>query len=160
MFTKCIPGSLIAFCAILLISLLSSACDSQNRPVRGFVLPPGNIERGKQVFIDQGCYQCHTLPAIELPERAANPAITLEIGGKVYRVKDYGELLDAIVSPNHIISAKYRMALTREERKNVQSPMPNFNEKLTVAELIDLVAFLHDRYIKMDPPGYQSYGFR
>jgi len=160
MFTKRIPRNLVTFVAILLISLVSSACDSQNRPVKGFVLPPGNSERGKQVFIDQGCYQCHTLPAIELPERAANPAVTLEIGGKVYRVKDYGELLDAIVSPDHIVSAKYRMELASDERKNAHSPMPNFNEKITVAELIDLVAFLHEQYIKMDPPDYQGYGYR
>ena len=97
------------------------------------------------------------MPSVELPERAVNPAITLEIGGKVYRVKNYGELLDAVVSPNHLISAKYRMALDQEERKNVQSPMPNFNEEMTVAELIDLVTFLHAQYILMDPPLYRGH---
>jgi len=144
----------------LLAVLMLSACDDQNRPVRGFVLPQGDIDAGKQVFIDHGCYQCHTLPNVELPERVSNPPVTLEIGGKVYRVRNYGELLDSIVNPDHIISAKYRMALKNDADKNAGTPMPNFNEELTVAELIDLVAFLHDQYIKMDPPGYQDYGFR
>lgn len=160
MFIEYIPKGLGAFISVLAIAVGLSACDEQNRPVRGFVLPPGDSDAGKQVFIDHGCYQCHTLLQVELPERASNPPITLEIGGKVFRVRNYGELLDAVVNPDHIISPKYRMALESEARKDLKSPMPNFNEELTVAELIDLVAFLHDQYIKMDPPGYQGYGFR
>jgi sulfur-oxidizing protein SoxX len=148
-------------CSILLLTVLMlSACDEQNQPVRGFVLPQGDIDAGKQVFIDHGCYQCHTLANVELPERVSNPPVTLEIGGKVYRVRNYGELLDSIVNPDHIISAKYRMALKKDESEDASTPMPSFNEELTVVELIDLVAFLHDQYIKMDPPGYQDYGFR
>jgi len=160
MFIKCIPKGLGAFIFVLVIASCLTACDEQNRPVRGFVLPPGDSGAGKQVFIDHGCYQCHTLPQEDLPARVSNPPITLEIGGKVFRVRNYGELLDAVVNPNHIISPQYRMALDSEERKNLKSPMPDFNEELTVAELIDLVTFLHDQYIKMDPPGYEGYGFR
>jgi len=159
MFSKSIPGSLSALIASLLIVLLLSACSEQNRPVKGFVLPPGNVEAGKQVFIKYGCFQCHTLPSVTFPEREPNPPITLEIGGKVYRVRNYGELLDAVVSPNHIISPKYRMMLEKDQRRDAKSPMPNYNEKLTVAELVDLVAFLHSQYIKMDPPNYRGYGF-
>jgi len=160
MFIKCIPVSTKLFLPFLMIVTGLTACDEQNIPVRGFVLPPGDSAAGKQVFIDHGCYQCHTLPGVDLPQRASNPPITVEIGGKVFRVRNYGELLDAVVNPNHIISAKYRMALGSDARKDIKSPMPNFNETLTVAELIDLVAFLHDQYVKMDPPGYEGYGFR
>jgi len=160
MFIGRIPSFPGALTAIVLIGLGLSACDEKNTPVRGFVLPPGDSAAGKQVFIDHGCYQCHTLPQVDLPERVSNPPITLEIGGKVFRVRNYGELLDAVVNPNHIISPKYRMALDSTARKDLESPMPNFNEQLTVAELIDLVAFLHDQYVKMDPPGYQGYGIR
>jgi len=160
MFIGRIPGSQVAVISILLAGLGLSACDEKNRPVRGFVLPAGDSAAGKQVFIDHGCYQCHTLPEVDLPERVSNPPITLEIGGKVFRVRNYGELLDAVVNPNHIISAKYRMALDTDARKDLESPMPNFNEELTVAELIDLVTFLHEQYTKMDPPDYQGYGFR
>jgi len=161
MITRPLGKILSSLIAALGVTLLIGACDQQNRPVKGFVLPPGNIDRGKQVFIDRGCFKCHTIPNVELPDRGPDPPITLEIGGKVYRVENYGELLDAIVSPNHIVSAKYRMALPKEERENAASPMPNFNEQLTVAELIDLVAFLHAQYIQMEPPDYQGYpGFR
>jgi len=160
MFIRCIPTNRTFFISLLLIVFGLTACDEQNMPVRGFVLPPGDSAAGKQVFIDHGCYQCHTLPNVDLPQRAPNPPVTLEIGGKVLRVRNYGELLDSVVNPDHVISAKYRMALDNDKRKDIKSPMPNFNEQLTVAELIDLVAFLHDQYIKMDPPGYQGYGFR
>jgi hypothetical protein len=154
---KSTSRSFSAFITSVAIAFLLTACNGHNKPVRGFVLPPGNVEAGKQVFIKYGCFQCHTLPSVTFPEREPNPPITLEIGGKVYRVRDYGELLDAVVSPNHIISPKYRMMLDKDKRRNAQSPMPNYNKKLTVAELIDLVAFLHDQYMKMDPPNYRGY---
>jgi sulfur-oxidizing protein SoxX len=157
MFTHRILKGLNFLVLILLLPALLSACDPKDRPVKGFVLPPGDVELGKQVFIDHGCFQCHLLPTVDLPRRAPDPPVTLEIGGKVYRVKDYGELLDAVVNPNHIISPKYKMTLDKDDRNNAQSPMPNFNEEMTVAELIDLVAFLHAQYIKTDPPFYNGY---
>ena len=142
---------------ILSALILITACDPKQQPVRGFVLPEGDVSLGQQVFIDHGCYQCHLLPNIDLPERMANPPITLEIGGQVYQVKNYGELLDAVVNPSHIISTKYKMALDKEQRKLAQSPMPDFNDELTVAELIDLVAFLHAQYILTEPAFYRGY---
>jgi len=165
MVTTRIQGKFSAFMASLLIVLLLSACNDQNKAVRGFVLPPGNAEAGKQVFIKYGCFQCHTMPWVTFPEREPNPPITLEIGGNVSQVRDYGELLNAVVSPKHIISQKYRMMLDPldpMERHNPKSLMPNFNEKLTVAELIDLVTFLHEQYIKTDQTNYRgySYGYR
>jgi len=151
-FRKILVRSLLAGMALLI-----AACDPANQPVRGFVLPEGNVAQGEQVFIKHGCYQCHTLPAVNLPAADPDSPISLEIGGKVYRVKDYGELLDAIVNPDHIISPKYLVTLERDERKTAQTLMPNFNDEMTVAELIDLVTFLHAQYSKMDPEFYRGY---
>jgi mono/diheme cytochrome c family protein len=156
MFTKTLLKGLRFAAACAAAGFVLAGCDDA-QPVRGFVLPEGDIDRGRQVFLDQGCHQCHTIQSIELPERPEHAPITLQLGGKVYRVKDYGELLDAIVNPDHIISPKYLMTLEKEDRKGATTPMPNFNEDLTVAELIDLVAFLHAQYSKMDPQYYRGY---
>jgi mono/diheme cytochrome c family protein len=156
MFKPCKQLKLGAFTSAILMALMLTACDEQ-QPVKGFVLPEGNVDLGKQVFIDNECYQCHTMKSETFPERGPNPAVTLELGGKVYRVKDYGELLDAVVNPSHIISPKYLMTLDKEDRKNAETPMPNLTEQITVAELIDLVAFLHAQYSKMDPQFYRGY---
>ncbi len=103
---------LIALSTIVLGAL--SACSEEGKPVKGFVLPEGDIPQGEQVFVDFNCHGCHTIPDVEFPEVDFEPPFILEIGGEVYRVKNYGELLTAVVNPDHIISPKYVAML--EER--------------------------------------------
>jgi hypothetical protein len=67
-------------------------------------------------------------------------------------------LMTSIVNPNHTLAAQYLDSLSDQQRETASSPMPNFNERLTVAELIDLVAFLHSRYEKT-VPGYTGYRY-
>jgi sulfur-oxidizing protein SoxX len=141
--------------AIVLFAL--SACSDEGRPVKGFVLPQGDIAQGEQVFVDFNCHGCHTIPDVEFPDTDFAPPFILEIGGEVYRVKNYGELLTAVVNPDHIISPKYVAMLERAGREAVISPMPYYGEEMTVAELLDLVAFLHAHYTRLQPQYYRGY---
>jgi len=125
--------------------------------VKGFVLPEGDIAQGEQVFVDFNCHGCHTIPDVEFPEVEFTPPFILEIGGEVYRVKNYGELLTAVVNPDHIISPKYVAMLERAGREAVISPMPYYGEDMAVAELLDLVAFLHAQYTRLQPQYYRGY---
>lgn len=147
-----LPG-LLAMVALLALT----ACTGDAKPVKGFVLPQGDIAQGEQVFIDFNCHGCHTIPDMEFPETEFEPPFVLEIGGEVYRVKNYGELLTAIVNPDHIISMKYRAMLEQADREAIISPMPYYGEHMTVAELIDLVEFLHAQYTKLQPQYYRGY---
>ena len=143
---------------LAIVTLLAlAACTGDAKPVKGFVLPQGDIAQGEQVFIDFNCHGCHTIPNIEFPETEFEPPFILEIGGEVYRVKNYGELLTAIVNPDHIISMKYRAMLEQADREAIISPMPYYGEHMTVAELIDLVEFLHAQYTKLQPQYYRGY---
>jgi sulfur-oxidizing protein SoxX len=143
---------------LLAFALLAvTACSGEGRPVRGFVLPEGDIAQGEQVFVDFNCHACHSIPGIELPKVEFTPPFILEIGGEVYRVRDYGELLTAIVNPDHIISPKYIAMLEKADREVVISPMPYYGEDMTVAELIDLVEFLHAQYTRLQPEYYRGY---
>jgi len=137
--------------------LAISACSEEGRPVKGFVLPQGDITQGEQVFVDFRCHGCHTIPDVEFPDTDFTPPFILEIGGKVYRVKNYGELLTAVVNPDHIISPKYIAMLEKADREAVISPMPYYGEEMTVAELVDLVAFLHAQYSRLQPQYYRGY---
>jgi len=143
------------FAAMLLLMLY--ACSSESEPVKGFVLPKGDIATGKQVFIKYNCHACHTIPDMEFPEVAFKVPFVLEIGGEVYRVKNYGELMTAIVNPDHIISGKYKAMLAEADRNVEFSPMPDYRQEMTVAELIDLVEFLHAQYTKLQPQYYRGY---
>ena len=143
---------------LALVTLLAlAACTGDAKPVKGFVLPQGDIAQGEQVFVDFNCHGCHTIPNMEFPETEFEPPFILEIGGEVYRVKNYGELLTAIVNPDHIISMKYRAILEQADREAIISPMPYYGEHMTVAELIDLVEFLHAQYTKLQPQYYRGY---
>ena len=144
-----------ALIAIILYALL--ACTENGKPVRGFVLPEGDLAQGEQVFIDFNCQSCHTIPGIDFPEADFKAPFILEIGGEVYRVKNYGELLTAVVNPDHIISPKYVNLLKQAKRDVIISPMPYYGEEMTVAELIDLVEFLHAQYTKLQPQYYRGY---
>jgi hypothetical protein len=141
--------------AVALLAL--AACTGEGKPVKGFVLPEGDVAQGEQVFLDFNCHHCHTIPGKTFPEPDFEPPFILAIGGEVYRVRNYGELLTSVVNPDHIISPKYIRMLKEAERKPVVSPMPYFGEEMTVAELIDLVEFLHAQYTKLQPQYYRGY---
>jgi hypothetical protein len=151
------PKFILYLVVSALVLLAVSACSEEGRPVRGFVLPEGDIPQGEQVFVDFNCHGCHTIPDVDFPEVDFTPPFILEIGGKVYRVKNYGELLTAVVNPDHIISPKYVAMLEKADREAVISPMPYYGEEMTVAELIDLVAFLHAQYTRLQPQYYRGY---
>jgi sulfur-oxidizing protein SoxX len=143
------------FVAVILMALPS--CTENGKPVKGFVLPKGDVAQGEQVFVDFNCHSCHNIPDVDFPEVEFTAPFILEIGGEVYRVKNYGELLTAVVNPDHIISAKYVAMLQQAEREAVISPMPYYGEEMTVAELTDLVEFLHAQYTRLQPQYYRGY---
>jgi len=145
------------FLSALVVLFALTACSGDNKPVKGFVLPKGDAAQGEQVFVDFNCHACHTIPGIEFPEVKQELPFILDIGGKVYRVKNYGELLTAVVNPDHIISMKYRAMMEQAEREAIITPMPYRGEDMTVAELVDLVEFLHAQYTKLQPNYYTGY---
>jgi mono/diheme cytochrome c family protein len=148
----------VLFYPLVLFTLFAlSACTGEGKPLKGFVLPQGDTARGKQVFVDFNCHVCHTIPEIEFPETDYESPFILEIGGKVYRVKNYGELMTSIVNPDHVISPKYVATLKKSGRETAISPMPYYGETMTIAELIDLVEFLHAQYTKLQPHYYRGY---
>jgi len=139
-----------------IVALVVTGCSEQDEVV-GFVLPEGNVDLGQANFVHYGCPLCHVVAGTDIPYLGADAIPRIELGGKVRRVKDYGDLMTSVVNPNHALADQYVKSLPEQERETATSPMPNFNERLTVAELIDLVAFLHSRYEKTVPEytGYQ-----
>jgi mono/diheme cytochrome c family protein len=146
---------ILALCAVTF--LLSLGGCSEDHPVKGFVLPQGDAESGLQVFTDYKCFHCHSVPGREFPEPEFEAPFILDLGGQVYRVQDYGELLTAVTNPDHILSPKYVNLQKQAGRDVAHTPMPDFSEQMTVAELIDLVEFLHAQYSKLEPKYYRGY---
>ena len=142
--------------ALVFMVLIVSGCYQKGVPVKGFVLPDGDIDAGQEVFSSIGCQTCHSVADLVLAPPKVPAVLNIELGGEVLRVKSYGELLTSIVNPDHTILAKNRLKLPPDAKDLPHSPMPDFNDGMTVAELIDLTSFLHSRYEKLDPH-YRGY---
>lgn len=135
--------------AILGISVaLLSGCDEEKiMSERGFRLPDGNAEAGRETFLYMQCNQCHTIRNEELPTVAGYEPY-VELGGPVTRVKTYGELVTAIINPSHKLADGYAEDVVSEDGV---SNMYVYNGYMTVQELTDLVMFLQPHYNVVAP---------
>lgn len=129
---------------ILLSSLVLLACNQGAQSPRGFSLPEGDSENGRAVFAKYQCQDCHRIAGQDAPEEAtyiiAKPIV---LGGTSARIKTYGELVTSIINPSHKLTPRQPLSLTS---KNGESLMRVVNDELTVAELVDLVAYLQPLY--------------
>jgi len=143
----------LAVGALLSMTVGLAGCESQSQ---GFVLPPGDTERGKTAFVDLGCAACHALQGVfkKLPmEEGGDEVIEVVLGGPVSRVKTYGDLVTSIINPSHYLS--------RGSHKDTMYPdgtskMPYYNDVMTVQELVDLTTLLQSNY-SLTVPEYSPY---
>lgn len=126
-----------------------TACEPQTQPVSDFMPPSGDAARGREVFIEYACYNCHTIPDVDLPEREAEPPMVFSLGLRLHRVRSYGELLTAVLDPDHAVSPKFVSALKAAGEDPAAAQMPDFTEEMTVAELVDVVEFLDKEYSRL-----------
>jgi len=144
-----LPNYLMVF-VLLCGGLLISSCNEQ---ARGFALPEGDIEKGKMTYKRLACNECHSITNIAW--KGGKDNLDIELGGEVPTLKSYGDLVTSIINPSHKVSPYYKEKNAFIE--NV-SKMKNYNELMTVQELIDLVTFLQSEY-DVTPPlsNYHSY---
>jgi hypothetical protein len=149
-------NSCLCLISLFLVFALS-ACKMESPPVKGFILPDGDVALGEQVFVKYGCHGCHTILGVDLPKIEPAPEFVLEIGGEVYRVKNEGELLTSVIIPTHVVSQEYISKLESANVGSAESPMPYYGDAMTITEMINLVAFLRVQYSKLMPDFFQSY---
>jgi sulfur-oxidizing protein SoxX len=133
----------------LAVLLVAGGCEPQ-KSARGFRLPDGNIERGREAFVSLKCNSCHSVVGENFP---APEHFNIRLGGETARLRTYGDLVTSIINPSHVITARY----LEELRQAKESPMTNFNETMTVAQMIDLVAFLQSHYELIVPEQRMPY---
>jgi L-cysteine S-thiosulfotransferase len=128
---------------LVVFTLLASGCDQQ---ARGFVLPPGDVDKGKASFVDLGCPACHEVQGqfkkLSL-EEGGDEVIEVVLGGPVTRVKTYGDLVTSIINPSHRLS---RGKNADTMNPDGSSKMPYYNDVMTVQELVDITTFLQGTY--------------
>jgi sulfur-oxidizing protein SoxX len=137
----------------LLVAMLGTGCGYYSS--FGFPVEEGNIEAGRQAFIDHGCHRCHSVAGVSLPVFPGAASPLLELGGPTSQVKAYSELVTSIINPSHRISERYREGLRQPVVGPLETQMPMAHiETMTVRQLIDLVAFLDSRYVLIEDYQY------
>lgn len=122
----------------LMLLALIAACGSGRDSGKGFALPQGDIVAGKAVYDSMNCAACHAIRGLD-DGMAVAGAKTLKLGGKTTRLPTDGYLVTAIVNPSHDIR---RQAGVESTDAAGNSRMLNFNEVLSVRQLIDLIEYL------------------
>lgn len=143
---------LIAIAALL---LPLAGCPLGPESPRGFALPEGNADAGRQAFVELRCHDCHSADGVELHDPDATD-IAFALGGRSTRVTTYAELVTSIINPSHRLSVNFPK---KKAAVGGESRMHNYNDVMTVQELIDLVAFLQPQYevILVTPQSYETY---
>ena len=144
-----LPNYLMVF-VLLCGTLLISSC---NKQARGFALPEGDIEKGKVTYKRLAGNECHSVQYIEW--KGGKDNLKIPLGGEVTSLKSYGSLVTSVINPSHKVPWFYDQETSTE---GDLSKMKNYNEVMTVQELIDLVTFLQSEYQVASPPtNYSPY---
>jgi len=128
-----------------------TACDRGPKSGVGFRLPDGDPEKGQAAFVSLKCHTCHMVVGVDLPAPPSPGQINFPLGGDVTRLKTYGDLVTSIINPAHGLAPGFDKSKMGDEKI---SPMPEFNQVMTVEQMINLVAFLQPRYKKLEPGPY------
>jgi mono/diheme cytochrome c family protein len=128
---------------MLLLAILGVGCEIGPQSGSGLRLPNGDVVAGKQAFVDLGCNACHEVGDQAGPVEAPGGRVMVRLGGKSPHIETHGELVTSIVNPSHGFPRRY----AREDvTEGNQSRMRNFNDTMTVAQLIDLTTYIQSKY--------------
>jgi hypothetical protein len=119
-----------------------------------FRFPGGDSEAGREVFEQLNCIQCHRVSGVKLKEPKER-RLGVSLGSELRFVKNYGDIVKAISNPQHVVKERYANLLNASEASGeISALMPDFTDKMSVRQLMDLVAFLDKVYRE----GVDDYG--
>jgi len=142
-----IPKTRKLFFAVVLMASIA-ACDQSPNATRGFRLPQGDVAHGEALFDELQCLACHSVAGKDDSGVEKELASSVPLGGKVAIAKTYADLLTSVINPSHHISGRLPPELVQ---RNGESLMRNYNDIISVTELIDLVTYLETLYELQQP---------
>ena len=120
---------------LLVTACLVAAAEPQYDTLK-IVMPQGDADAGRVVFVDLYCTSCHAVAGeTGLPAPiSANPGPTLDPS---HAAQEPSKLASSIVAPSHVITDE-----VRAKAEGTLSPMGDYSEAMTVRQLADVVAYL------------------
>jgi len=134
--------------AILLIaSVFVLAGFAQDTAEKSQIVPEGDPGRGRELFELKQCFRCHTVEGQRFPDADLPGIDFILLGGANNRGWNRDLYATQIMDPQHLISPDHQkaMAIVGDRLGAENSPMPDFNEALTVGDMIDLATYLAER---------------
>ncbi len=132
-------------CAVALGALLlgTAAC---SRPA-----PGGDPAAGRTAFVELQCNACHDVAGDSLPPPTVTPAVRL--GGRMMLPPSPERTRDDILLP----SSHFAQGYPREQimAGDASRMPPNYKERLTDAQVANLVAYLQSHYVRGLPSATQ-----
>ncbi|MBT4758149.1 MAG: c-type cytochrome [Opitutae bacterium] len=140
--THKLPTALISGIALFCGLLIVSCAPTEDSPT-GFILPPGDAMTGQTTFVALGCVNCHKVDGVSFSgSDEIQSDLIVKLGGKLPKVKTYGQLVTAIIHPNAAILKNAQRYIDSDG----DSLMPNYSQLMTVQQMTDLVTFLQEHY--------------
>ena len=139
---------------LCLSAAILASCDAGPKSSSGFRLPEGDVQAGQACFVQLGCVRCHSVAGVTFEPAVSEREVNVPLGGKVYKVRTYGELVTAIINPSYELAPGQDPETVSHEG---QSLMADHNDEMSVKQLIDLVAFIQSKYIEYLPHDYDPY---
>ena len=130
---------------ILFVVFAISGCDNKD-----FNLPRGDVEAGRATFVLLQCNECHYVEGVQYVGSERHK-IMVNLGGKTSKVKTYADLVTSVINPSHRLPIKVDNTILDADGK---SRMRNYNDNMSVQELIDVVTFIESRYELIVPTNY------
>ncbi len=133
------------FYLLLTVSMsVTLGCGSPPDPDKGFTLPEGDAQAGKASYVSLQCNACHRIDGIaQITTKGEEPELSIALGGPDTRIKTYDDLVTSIINPSHRLAKGYPGDAVSADGK---SKMTNYNDVMTVTQLVDLVMFLESKY--------------
>jgi mono/diheme cytochrome c family protein len=115
-----------------------------------FTVPSGDPSKGRQVFADLECYKCHAIKGELLPAPSNDPTSTgPELTGMgAHHPAEY--FAESILAPNHVI-----LEGPGYSGPDGLSTMPSFIDTLSLAQWVDVVAYLKSLTGPSDAPHHK-----
>jgi putative copper resistance protein D len=98
-----------------------------------FTPPPGDAERGRDVFVRLACFTCHAVKGEGFPPPAAEGPDLTDVG--MHHPSGY--LFESILNPNAVVVEA--PGYTDSQGRSI---MPDYGRSLSVVDLTDLVSYL------------------
>ena len=132
--------------ALIAVTSLHLTLQAEDPVHQKTIVPQGKAGLGKKIFVEKGCYKCHTVKDTELPKIEVDPTYAIPLGEQDHAGWTRDQYGAAIMNPNHTVAEEYRILMMTlgDHFKAENSPMPSFNEFLTISDLINLATFLSE----------------